>query len=1124
MSANRNLLLGVLALQQDFITREELIAGLQAWSDDKSKPVADLLETAGALDPTVRLRLETLVDKHLSETALQSTLSPASALQVKGPADPFATAKSIAPRTTGLSSAARSPSEGTRFQFVRVYREGGLGVVNIANDTELNREVALKEMKPHLAYDPSGRGRFIREAEITGGLEHPNIVPVYALSTYDDGRPFYAMRLIRGDTSLADEIESFHGAGNNPYAANQNVRLRTLLQRFISVCEAIEYAHSRGVLHRDLKPANIMLGKFGETLVVDWGLAKLLAAQDEPSSQRSPAQDSLLNVRNSDSTDETLMGSAVGTPLFMAPEQATGQLDLLGPATDVYGLGATLYALLTGQVPVDGKERAEVLANVREGKIVPPADRIRSIPRPLAAICQKALAKEPPNRYANAKDLAADIQSYLADEPVTAYREPITVRARRWARKHPAAISGALASTLVTILGLLIGFVVLGQKNRELAEKEAIATAVKDFLFYDLLRLADATKQAEAGIQVDPDLKVRTLLSRGNDLLASGKLSDQPKARDEVTRLIVAGLRSGDSALTVKEAILKSMARIDGRFRSQPLIEAELHRVVGNSLSAVGEFALSLTEYLRAQDLYSAELGPDHHHTLTSMNYVASAYEALGRLDEALPLYEKSLRLLQAKLGPEHHDTLIAMGNLANAYDAAGRLDEALQLKAETLRLRQAKFGPEDQETLSSMYELAGAYRRAGRLDEALPLSEETLRLMKAKLGPEHPHTLAALDNLAGAYEAVGRLKESISLYEESLRLMKAKLGPEHPHTFRSKNNLAGAYLAAGLPDKAVPLYEEALQFMKARLGPEHPHTLSVMTNLALAYVRAERLDEALPLYEETLPRIKAKLGPEHPNTLHTLNGLAAAYSAAGRWNEALPLLEETLRLMKAALGPEHPATLGSMGNLASAYQALGRLDEALQLKKETLRLMKEKLGPEHPDTLSSMNNLVSAYQAAGRLDDALSVLEGIFRLLNAKLGPEHPDTLSSMNELAWFLATVTDEELRDTTRAVEIAQAVVAASPQTAYYRRTLGIALYRAGAWQEAIAHLEAGINLRESADSERLYSAVFLAMAHWQLGEKDEARDWLKKAVQWMEQANANDADLKRFRAEAEYLIGE
>jgi len=228
--------------------------------------------------------------------------------------------------------------------------------------------VALKQLQSHHADDPEIRARFLLEAKVTGGLEHPGVVPVYGLGSFDDGRPFYAMRFVRGD-SLKDAIEQFHRAeqvGRDP--GERSLALRRLLGRFVDVCNALAYAHSRGVLHRDLKPGNIMLGPYGETLVVDWGLAKT-AVRREP---RSVTTEGTLRPSSASGTPPTLSGQVIGTPAYMSPEQAAGRLDVLGPSSDVYSLGATLYCLLTGRAPYSGGDAATVLREVRGGRFREP--------------------------------------------------------------------------------------------------------------------------------------------------------------------------------------------------------------------------------------------------------------------------------------------------------------------------------------------------------------------------------------------------------------------------------------------------------------------------------------------------------------------------------------------------------------------------------------------------------------------------------------------------------------------------------------------------------------------------------------------------------------------------------
>ncbi len=393
--ADRNLLFGILALQMDFIGRDALVRAMNAWVLDKAKPLGQILVEQQALGGERRALLEAVVQEHLkqhgddAERSLASVRSldslreelerigdpdvQASLGHVPPAADPGATG----PFAGGASSVGAPSVVGRRFRVLRPHAEGGLGKVSVARDEELHREVALKEILERHADHPESRARFLVEAEITGGLEHPGIVPVYGLGAYADGRPFYAMRFIRGD-SLKEAIERYHQAdARRRPARERSLELRQLLGRFNDVCDAIAYAHSRGVLHRDLKPGNVMLGKYGETLVVDWGLAKPVGG---PSDGEGATEGPLRPTSSGDSAP-TQMGQAVGTPSFMSPEQAAGRLDQLGPASDVYSLGATLYCLLTGKAPFTGGDLGNVLQRVRRGEFARPRQVRRDVPR-----------------------------------------------------------------------------------------------------------------------------------------------------------------------------------------------------------------------------------------------------------------------------------------------------------------------------------------------------------------------------------------------------------------------------------------------------------------------------------------------------------------------------------------------------------------------------------------------------------------------------------------------------------------------------------------------------------------------------------------------------------------------
>ncbi|MCL4195555.1 MAG: serine/threonine protein kinase, partial [Thermoguttaceae bacterium] len=256
-----------------------------------------------------------------------------------------------APAPEGQPAVSRADSDleavDERHLVVRQHAQGGLGEVFLAIDRQLNRHVALKRIRDPFSRQPAYRGLFLAEAEITGRLEHPGIVPVYAVGTDPGGRPYYSMRFIRGET-LEDAVGRFHRTQAGK--AESAVAFRKLLRDFVAVCNVIAYAHSRGILHRDLKPSNIMLGKFGEVIVVDWGLARpiMRPTGDVVQSDDESAQEFLVPSGGMEH-----LKSTGGTPQYMSPEQALGHIDELGPASDIYSLGATLYYILTARTPMD---------------------------------------------------------------------------------------------------------------------------------------------------------------------------------------------------------------------------------------------------------------------------------------------------------------------------------------------------------------------------------------------------------------------------------------------------------------------------------------------------------------------------------------------------------------------------------------------------------------------------------------------------------------------------------------------------------------------------------------------------------------------------------------------------
>jgi len=815
--AERDLLFGLLALQTGLIEQDQLVTAFRAWTRDKSRSIADLLVGRGDLDLDQCEGIEGMVALHLKKhggdiekslAAVPAGRSTREELAGLGDPDIGATLGHVAskngstqdgddPDRTGSHSFGTPSSDGQRFRVLRPHARGGLGAVFVALDAELNREVALKQILDRLADDPTSRQRFLLEAEITGGLEHPGIVPVYGLGFGPDGRPYYAMRFVRGD-SLKEAIERFHkneGLGKDP--GLRSLELRNLLRRFVDVCNAIDYAHTRGVLHRDIKPANIILGRHGETLVVDWGLAKAVGKKDHDPTGDERA----LTPSSASGSSETLPGSALGTPAYMSPEQARGDLDALGPRSDVYCLGATLYCLLTSRLPFEGDDIGVVLRAIQKGEFARPREIQHLVPMALEAVCLKAMALNPDGRYPSARALADDVERWAADEPVSAYRDPALVRLMRWARKHrtEVAVGAALLQTAVVVLA--VSTVLLGRSRAQVDRERKRAEAVNKFLVKDLLAQADPENNP-AGDK----LTVREILDKAAKAVdQSSALKANPEVEGAV-RSAIGSTYFGLGLYQLAQAHLERAVQCEAASADVPPAELIFTRNrlvwVDYKLSKPREVSTRMARDVLAQA--RELLGPDHEETVYAADNFAAMLASEGNFD----LYRENLEIQRRVQGPEHLLTIRAAHNFSWGImvnrSTPKLLAEGMEVARWAYEASQRVLAPDLPDALYAARNYGRYLVRAHRYAEArevlAPEHERSTRVF----GPDSLGLAESSVELAIAEEGLGHLDDALALLQEAVATHMRVVGGGHYRTQWDLANLARVSLALSKDDEVA--------------------------------------------------------------------------------------------------------------------------------------------------------------------------------------------------------------------------------------------------------------------------------------------------------------------------------
>jgi tetratricopeptide (TPR) repeat protein len=1003
----RSLLVDLVHVDLEWRLRTDPAARLERYLQRYPELAADGEALAGMLEAEHRLRRQ--CGEQVTPSEYQQRfpgLAPDLLARLHGAATPQPEA-TVGDRA--VPRAAGPLPEVPGYEVLHELGRGGMGVVYRARHRRLDRPVALKMVRDPALAGEEELARFHHEAQAVAQFQHANIVQIYEVGEAD-GRPFFALEYVEGgglDTLL----------GGVPLPARQAAQLLEVLAR------ALEAAHQRGIIHRDLKPANVLLlpsagpgasalgppdrAQRFEPKLADFGLAKSLNRPQGLS----------------------LAGAVVGTPSYMAPEQALGRTELIGPAADVYGLGAILYECLTGRPPFRAETPLDTLQQVVGAEPVPPSRLNPKVPRDLETVCLKCLAKEPRKRYASAQELADDLGRFLTGQPVRARPVGRWGRAARWARRNPA-VAGLLAAVALVLLAgtaVALAFAFAAERSAEAArEKEAEATEQAELARRTIEAMT--SPQALAFLEKQPELRPeqRAFLEQAVAYYrqavrgpAAGEGGAERQARAYFNMgYLQQRLGLLPEAVAAYRIALKEQSRLATDHPGVPQYRQNLagcHGNLANVLAARGKYQeaeaayrAALKEQLRLAaehpgvPAYRQDLAASHHN-------LGILLEELGKRAEAEAAYRAALKE-QLRLAAEHPGVPRYRQDLANSFNELGILLQDLGKRAQAeaayrAALReQARLAADHPRVPEYRRDLARSHHNLGKLlvgrgkrQEAeaayRAALKEQARLVADRPGvPKYRQELAATQTNLGALLAdLGKRAEAEAAYRAVLR-ERARLAADHPgvpeyrqYLARSQYNLGVLLAARGKHHEAEDAYRAALR-EQLRLAADHPgvpvyrqHLAASHHNLGILLEELGKRAEAEAAYRAALKE-QLRLAADHPGVPEYRQALATSHNNLGGLLAKLGKRAEAEAAYRAALreqlrlAADHPgvpeyrqALATSHNNLGGLLAGLGKRAEAEAAFRAALR-ERARLAADHPGVPEYRRALAGSHHNLGNL------------------------------------------------------------------------------------------------------------------------------------------------------------
>ena len=839
---------------------------------------------------------------------------------------------------------APAPSPLQRFgdyTIISIMGEGGMGVVYLAEQANPRRTVALKVIRPGTA-SPAMLRRFEHEALILGRLQHPGIAQIYEAGAADTGsglQPFYAMELVRG-MPLTDFVRA------------RGLSIRERLHLFSRICDAVQHAHTKGVIHRDLKPANILVDESGQPKVLDFGVARF--AQAEPGT-----------------TQHTDIGQLIGTLQYMSPEQVGGDPGDLDTRSDVYALGVILYEILAERTPypVNRAALADAIATIRNQE--PP--RLSSISRifrgDIETIVNKALEKEKNRRYQSAGDLGADVRRYLNDEPVVAHPPTALYQLRKFAARHKSVVAG-----------ISLGVVMLSAATILASRQAAIATHQRD-------RAIEAERLAESRLIVAE--RSQRAEAQARELAQNEAARAQAVSKFLSDMLAAADPDNARGRRVLVSDVLESAAeRVKTAFPNQPLVEAAVRYTIGATYISLGDEKSAEPHVDQSLDFRTRLLGPAHPDTIDSLGLLATLRGMQGRNDQSGSIHRDVLDRCLKTFGANHRTTLVATGNYALFLIEEGRLDEASTLIEPAILAAASTLGAEDRDALQLLYYRGMILSDQGKAADAERVYRQVYDARRRTLGDDHPDTIIAMHGIGLTLKEQSKFDEAERFYRESIERMSRVLGPRNPALLTTRDNLAGLLYQQRKTAESISLFAEVVTGRRERLGEEHPATLTSMNNLAAILLQDNQLDRAEPLFRQVLEVQLRTVGKDNPRTIGTRHNLASLLRDRGDFAQAEPMFREVLADRRRTQGIQHPDSLRAAHGLAQLLLELKNYDEAEPLILEELSTAREVLGPTHAITLGAHHLYARCLYESGKPEEAEPVIRALISRSQAALPP----------------------------------------------------------------------------------------------------------------------------------------